>query len=250
MAAHHDTPVIRFCFRADEITVDMRQIRYCNLKYFPLPPAGSESYSRTPGRTFRYDGGHVTTVRLENELPLWPTAKDPTTNPTHFGSATLFTQRPRGMHWLAINIDPCETHPIDNEVDFKPLMFNHRARPGTNSFYSYVSVAGDKCQLVARAQPNADHWISELFTAQYHWYGANGQVPHPESGGLIGDLPLVLGLAAFSAQVEDVSRVLEKAIGPQTWRRQGTTPAGKLSKTTRYEILTNGCQYMRVAAYV
>lgn len=72
------------------------------------------------------------------------------------------------------------------------------------------------------AAPAAPHWIPIFLPCVYDYrpvLGSTGRPTEqpPRSGGLIGSLPLLIGLAAFSAHPTDLVSTLTQCIRPNRW---------------------------------
>ena len=84
--------------------------------------------------------------------------------------------------------------------------------PNSDRLYSLVDLQGDEQQLAA---PVPQEWINKLIPCIYKY--DERSPPTPEFAGLIGDLPLLLALAAFSAPPEQLNSVLTQNIQPGVW---------------------------------
>ena len=131
-------------------------------------------------------------------------------------AATVFTQRPDTDHLLAVNFD-AETRNVHEEPGgWKVLTFHHRP-DGPNNTYSYVDVVGAEQHLAA---PGSHNWMPQLIPSIYDYQEVNiNGLPvrsRTQSAGLIGSLPLLLALAAFSAPPASLA-VAFSCVQPGTW---------------------------------
>ncbi len=148
------------------------------------------------------------------------TASDPVIG-TIFGAATIFTQNPDTPHLLVVPFDAQETHAYQNNGGWKPLYFHHVRINNTQRTYSAVSAVGDRQHIAA---PGLPHWMPQLLPKVYDF-----QTGSPKTqAGLIGSIPLLIALAAFSAPPHTLAAVLTNCLRPGTWRpHQYQYPAGR-----------------------
>ena len=83
------------------------------------------------------------------------------------------------------------------------------------------------------AAPGPARWIPRLLPAVYDWQpelNSSGQrtCHTPTSAGLIGSLPLLISLAAFSAPQASLVQTLTGSIAPGVWRPH-TLDSGRTS---------------------
>ncbi|CAL8584214.1 hypothetical protein XPA_009817 [Xanthoria parietina] len=173
---------------------------------FWAPPNRKNAYlrHRDRARLFRWQGGRmtqITTESLDKEQPP-------------YGAATIFTQWRDTNHLLAVTFDAEEKNVAEDYGGWKVLSFEHKPL-GPQGTYSSVGVAGDQQQLAA---PGSRAWTPQLLPTIYD-YDPNPNLPQPVSAGLIGDLPLLFALPAFSAQPHQLSYVLTHFMQPNEWYR-------------------------------
>lgn len=145
-------------------------------------------------------------------------------NPQRHTVATIFTQNPDTPHFLAVMINATEMNVRDQNVSWKTLSFSHRLvnqnSPGT---YSSINVFGEQQHIAAPGNPN---WLPQLLPEVYNYQAPNGPQAHPAatSAGLIGSIPILLALAAFSAPLSSLKSTLTQNIQPRAWlpHTQGT----------------------------
>ncbi len=140
-------------------------------------------------------------------------------------AATVFTQRPYTPHLLAVNFD-AETRDVAGEpAGWMELSFNHTKRD-RNSTYSSLDLFGVEAKLASYGSPN---WVEQLLPNIYDYQAVDNQghpiPPGTQSAGLIGSLPLLIALAAFSAPQDLLVEAL-RSIQPGEWHPHGY-PSGR-----------------------
>lgn len=156
------------------------------------PPKTCKEFEHIKSYLFRFDNFTVT--------QLGSNAVDPGELPKHlFATASVFTQYPHTPLLLAVN----ESVRIEKKVGpWHTLRFGHVIQPDTtHSFYSSVDFAGQD-RTAARMSPNC---APELLPECYNPSDAKSKRAH---AGLIGRLPLLIALAAFSAKREHIVQSL------------------------------------------
>ena len=161
---------------------------------------------------YRWIGGLVAPIQAD--VTLQPT------NLQHylFGAATVFTQMPDTPHLLAVDFD-AETVNVSDQTFWRPLSFNHVASGIGERTYSSVAVIGSQQHLAA---PGARQWVPQLLPNIYDYQPRTDHegriIPPPTtSAGLIGSLPLLLALAAFSGPARQLHTILTQSLGPGVW---------------------------------
>ncbi|KAL9023975.1 MAG: hypothetical protein Q9180_008035, partial [Flavoplaca navasiana] len=174
---------------------------------FWAPPNHKNAYLRdkTSAQLYRWIGGRMTNITAGNLNRKYST----------YAVATIFTQWPDTTHLLAVTFDAEKKDVAEEYGGWKVLSFDYVTRPGTQSIYSSVSVAGDKQQLAA---PGSTTWVDQLLPAVYN-YDPRPNRPAPVSAGLIGHLALLFALPAFSAQHSSLSQVLMSCMRPNRWHK-------------------------------
>ena len=131
-------------------------------------------------------------------------------------AATIFTQRPDTDHLLAVDFDAATKNVDEDPRGWKVLTFHHHAN-GQNGTYSYVDVVGAEQHLAA---PGSNDWMPQLMPGIYDYQEVNiNGVPvtsGTQSAGLIGSLPLLLALAAFSAPPDSLATAFS-CLRPGMW---------------------------------
>ncbi|KAL8932240.1 MAG: hypothetical protein Q9211_006433, partial [Gyalolechia sp. 1 TL-2023] len=175
---------------------------------FWAPPNRKYAYhrNRVPAKLFRWRGGIAT------ELPYRPSSLD---GVTRHSVATVFAQYPDTNHLLAVDFDAEEKDVVEDPGGWKVLSFRHQPQPGTGRIYSYVDVFGMEQQMAA---PGSPHWMPQLIPSIYNYDSRQSTPRRPSTAGLIGHLPILFALPAFSAQADRLAQVLTGHLRPNTWR--------------------------------
>ena len=133
--------------------------------------------------------------------------------------ATVFTQNPDTPHLLVVPFDATRTNVLEYPGGWRPLVFRH-IQTNTRT-YSAVSANGDRQHIAA---PGLAHWMPQLLPPVYNDQSGSFRV----QGGLIGSLPLLIALAAFSAPPNVLVGTLTNCVQPMAWHRhQFPYPAGR-----------------------
>lgn len=112
------------------------------------------------------------------------------------------------LKFMAARGDVTARDIVRMEDDWWPLMFDHHA-----NYVSYLRTAGQHKQLAA---PGHSEWLKSLLPKAYDYDVDNREGRAiPKSGGLAGDLPLIIGLVAFSCSPGKLDSVLREA---KSWR--------------------------------
>ena len=185
---------------------------------FWAPPNISTGYTRRPGFIFRWTSGHMTHIR----------PNDPVSRSLHqpHSAATVFTQNPDTPHLLVVPFDAQRTNVVEYPGGWRPLIFHHVRIGNTQRTYSAVSANGDRQHIAALGSP---HWMPQLLPTVYNYQAGSARI----QAGLIGSLPLLIALAAFSAPPNVLVGVLTSCIQPMSWRpHQFQYPAGRKCHST------------------
>ena len=129
--------------------------------------------------------------------------------PDHiYSTASVFTQFSDTHHLLAVNYD-AQKENVEDRSGWKTLSFNHIGAPYHGGCYSEINLYGGEQKLFARGP------IPNLIPTIY-------DPLHPPkngvSAGLIGSLPILLALAAFSAPEDRLVHTLTTCIRPGRWQ--------------------------------
>ncbi|KAL9594934.1 MAG: hypothetical protein Q9179_005183 [Wetmoreana sp. 5 TL-2023] len=172
------------------------------------PPNRKNAYHRnnTRAELFRWIGGRVQ-VPAANDV-----SRQRKLDAYQYAVATVFTQFPDTDHLLAVPFH-AETRNVDEVYGgWKVLSFNH-VQHGTNRTLSQVDLAGDQARLAA---PGSGEWMPQLLPRIYD-YDSNLTPDRTTSAGLVGSLPILFALPAFSARQDELSQVLRTCLRPNKW---------------------------------
>ncbi|RFU76168.1 hypothetical protein TARUN_6073 [Trichoderma arundinaceum] len=176
--------------------------------YNRIPPTEPSGYEREiPSRVMRYENGQVTEAfgdRWAREGPqggTWPPGRVCATDahgrechPTMYKQMAVFSCNPL-LPIVVVNGDPLSAA---EKLARSPLLFFHPpSQPGVSQAVhpdSLMDHGPPECKYVAGASPS---WIPSLVPETYR--NPHNVVP---SVGLAGELPIVLGLMAFSLPTE------------------------------------------------
>lgn len=152
--------------------------------YF-LPPDKRNGYKRGegPALLLRWVGGRLSQVGAHDPIRRGGLRS--------YRTATVFTQFMDTPHLLAVPFDAREQHV--REIGWRRLTFNHNRIPGTHSYYSHITCLGLESCIAA---PGSAHWMPQL-VADFYQYRPRTQQTRIQAG-LVGNLPLLIALAAFS----------------------------------------------------
>lgn len=164
-----------------------------------------------------------------------------------YGVASVFSQRP---NLLAVNCDAITASLVDNG-GWRRLAFNHQRDGVTQRYYSYVDPAGDRGSMAARG---SNRWVPQLIPAHHNpptqFNSTGNAIPATRTqAGLIGKLPLLIALAAFSCPPANVADVLRDSIRAKVWRHHNLGDGrGKSPEAQNSELSTDQIQIMTGAA--
>ncbi|KAL9612697.1 MAG: hypothetical protein Q9167_002733 [Letrouitia subvulpina] len=180
-----------------------------NIRFWS-PPNIRSAYLRPKAnvKTFRWYGGRMTVMELPPKAPPYQVS-------------TVFTQYPDTPHLLPVGFDAEKRNVSELPGGWKPLSFRHHsaAISNRNGTYSSVETFGDRQKLAAPGSPD---WIPQLLDTIYDYKStldARGEPipPNTESAGLIGNLPILLAMAAFSTPENRLVQVMTENIRPGKW---------------------------------
>jgi hypothetical protein len=180
-------------------------------QYF-TPPDTSNALVRNHEARYRWQRGLVTPVGPEVSF-RWNNFQQ-----SFFDAVTVFTQMPDTSHLLAVTFDATTTNVCDY-TRWRPLSFDHVPSGNAGTTYSSVSVTGSQQHLAA---PGAVQWVPQLLPQIYDYQpgidpeGRNIP-PSTTSAGLIGSLPLLLAMAAFSGPLRQLDVILTGSLRPGIW---------------------------------
>ena len=176
-----------------------------------LPPNRSSGIKNGQGpiSLFRWAGGRVITVPPNDQIQA--------TNLDRYlyRAATIFTQYPDTPHLLVVPFDARTRNVFLFGRGWQRIKFIHnRVGNNSNAYYSYISDVGTEPRIAA---PGSEHWIPQLLPP---WYDCDPRHALRTQAGLIGQLPLLFALAAFSAPAKSLG-VLSSSMKPGRWMSHG-----------------------------
>ena len=138
-----------------------------------------------------------------------------------YRAATIFTQQPDTPHLLAVPFDARIKSVQEYQRGWQHITFDHNRVENSDSsaYYSYVSDRGAEQRIAA---PALLPWMDQLLSP---WYDCVPRHASRTQAGLIGQLPLIFALAAFSAPPKSL-RVLLSSIQPGKWMHHNL-PTGR-----------------------
>ena len=125
-------------------------------------------------------------------------------------AATVFTQNPDTPHLLVVPFDARLRHVFQYPGGWRPLVFRHVPIANTQRSYSSVEANGDRQHIAA---PGSPHWMPQLLPRVYDYQSGNPRL----QAGLIGSIPLLIALAAFSAPPTFLQAVLTSCLRLGQW---------------------------------
>lgn len=140
-----------------------------------------------------------------------------------YHAATVFPQVDT-PHLLAVpfNARIRSVHPTFGR-GWQAIRFNHNRVGNSNTYFSYISLRGAERAIAA---PGSPRWMPELLPP---WHDCDSQHRTRTQGGLIGELPLLFALAAFSALPNQVFPF--GSFGPGAWYPHGQTTGCRFAKS-------------------
>ena len=164
---------------------------------FFLPPDRRNGYDTGVEHIFRYQNNvfqtHINTVNIQ-ALEL-------------YGSATVFSQATSTDHLLAVPFDARTKNVASYDYDWRSISFNHK-RKTSASTYASLEYVGGKDKLPAPVPLDWNQLIPRPYRFQTCDSNGNPIPPTTVFGGLIGELPLLIALAAFSSIPSELSATL------------------------------------------
>ena len=119
----------------------------------------------------------------------------------------MFSQE-EGGDLLGVYLDASEEDVKNsNYGSWRRLRFNKV--DGSGRTFSYLDFAGERNQTVGTLQ---NHLVPQLLPDKYNPRRQDGK-----NEGLVGRLPILIGVAAFSIESQGLAQALTQCILPQTW---------------------------------
>lgn len=137
--------------------------------------------------------------------------RDASLRGAHFDSATVFTHMVDSGHLLAVELDAQEIDVESTDQGWRELSFHHEQEGNSGRTYSNVVALGPEDKIAAPSR----HLKTQLLPQIYDCQQADTSVTN---AGLIGSLPILLAMAAFTAAPEHLATVFTKYVEPGVWR--------------------------------
>ena len=136
-----------------------------------------------------------------------------------YSAATIFAADTPHLFTVPFNARTRSVHPTFGR-GWQVIRFNHSRVGNYNSYFSYISHRGAEQRIAA---PRLPDWIPQLLPTQYDCDPRHATRVH---AGLIGELPLLIGLAAFSAPPQNLG-MLSSTMQPGKWISHSLTTGRK-----------------------
>ena len=186
----------------------------CGLWVPPDRPNGLIN-GQGPTLLLRWEGGRI------NSVPANDPIRGIDLERYVYSAATVFTQHLDTPHLLTVPFDATTRSVHHFKRGWQPITFVHSpVGISSNAYYSYILYQGTEPRIAA---PMLPHWIPELIPA---WYDCDPRHATRTQAGLIGELPLLFALAAFSAPPQSLG-VLLSSMQPGEWFPHGLTGGRK-----------------------
>lgn len=177
-----------------------------------IPPTLRTAYRSGPETLYCWLGGRINRVTNNESARL--------INREPFSAATVFTQMPDTPHLLAVPFDAQIANVRDYPAGWRGLSFRHVSVNGDarRTYSSFVDL-GPEARL---AGPGSPLIVGPLLPSVYNYHqtidGNNRPIPSErDHAGLIGNLPILVALAAFSAPPGLVDDAFTSSVRPGTW---------------------------------
>ena len=182
------------------------------------PPTIRTGYTTRSSSLFHWRGGIMTHIAA-NEAVTHSISRI-------YSAATIFTRHPDTPHLLAVPFDARTRDVLQYPGGWRPLSFRYIRIDGTQHTYSAISADRDRRHIAARG---SSHWMPQLLPEVYDDQSQSTKI----QAGLIGSLPILIALAAFSAPTFFLHSVLTGCVRPRRWQpHQYQYPAGRKLKNS------------------
>ena len=164
---------------------------------------------------YNHQSGTVTIID-KSTYPRASELNTKSTCPWMYRTYTMFMQQNNGSI-VAVNFDARRKDVRESDIaDWREIGFHH---PTSNTaVYSYLDVPGEYAHLAKGASNANNTWVTQLFPQQYQCFPmADPQYHNLRHAGLIGRLPLIIGLAAYSCGPSQVAHVLTHCFKRGRW---------------------------------
>ena len=180
------------------------------------PPNIRTGFTTRSINFFLWKGGNMT--HFEHNYPIGQALGQ-----VH-SAATIFTQHPDTPHLLVVPFDARIGHVYQYPGGWTPLVFRH-VSVGITQSYSAVLANGDRQHIAA---PGSPHWMPQLLPRVYDYQSGSTRV----QAGLVGSIPLLIALAAFSAPQTFLPTVLTSCLQLRKWLPHRYPSGRKLQQDT------------------
>ena len=186
---------------------------------FFVPPDRRTAYEKDEALYFKWHSGKMSRLQTGSF--------NTTSLVTKHSAATIFSQKDDTDHLLAVNFSALLKDVASYDAGWRVISFDHVPQRNTSATYSSINVFGEEKHLAAGGSPI---WMRQLLPDEYN-YQRTTPAGHPiqsttTSAGLIGSLPILIGLAAFSAPKDSLIAVLSNSVTPGAWKRHNL-PTGR-----------------------
>lgn len=164
-----------------------------------MPPTKRNAFKSGELYLFRWLGGRIHEIGDASLLGA------------HFDSATVFTHMVDSGHLLAVELDAQEIDVESTDQGWRELSFRHEQEGNSGRTYSYVDALGPEDKIAAPSR----HLTTQLLPLMYGCQQADTSVTN---AGLIGSLPILLAMAAFTAAPAQLATVFTRYVEPGIWR--------------------------------
>lgn len=202
-----------------------------------MPPTVCNGYNSEAETLYRWVGGRITRVTSLESARLGSREL--------FAAATVFTQMPDTPHLLAVPFDAERENVRDHPAGWRPLSFNHVPIHGdTRRTYASIVNLGVEALIAGTGSP---HIVGPLLPTVYDYHppidSNNRPIPSErDHAGLIGSLPILLALAAFSAPPGLLDLTLTGSVSPGAWNPHSFQGGCKRKEHVFMSELT-GCRH-------
>jgi len=190
-----------------------------NKNGFFVPPDRRTAYDEEGAVYLRWHGGRMSRMQTGS--------LDTTSLVTKQSAATIFSQKDDTDHLLAVNFNALLKDVASYDPGWRVISFDHLPQTNTSATYSSINILGEERHLAADGSPV---WMGQLLPHVYNYQrttpGGHPIASTTISAGLIGSLPILIGLAAFSAPKDSLIYVLSNSVAPRAWRRHNL-PTGR-----------------------
>ena len=205
--------ILSFCVRIEPLSPDYRyhaqMIRHAEGGFW-LPPNRPNGLTNGQGPVllFRWKGGRINMISANDPI------QGIDLNRYMYRTATTFTQYPDTPHLLAVPFNARTRSVYHSGRGWQNIRYIHNRVGNSNAYYSYISVQGVERAIAAPGSPS---WMPELLPSQHD---CDRRHATRTQAGLIGELPLLFAIAAFSVPPLRLQTLLS-SMQPGKWCSHG-----------------------------